>query len=304
MWSLYRRRRPGAPGWCSSDRSTSPEPPATGIVVAGRSPKRSSGGRSPAAIPSCSPSAWESFSLVVVEAWLAGKPVAGQRPLRADGRALRRSGGGLWFADYGDFEVTVDRLLGDPGSGASSALRGGLRPPALQLARHHRPLRRARRTDRETWPAQGTLGWHPWGERISEPAPPPGSRRSRGPRSTASARLDAIEARAHRAQAPVPGRPVYLGDHTALVATRWGAKMLVDTRDSLLAPWLLLDGLWEANVTGWLQSDPAPRRRLRRRRRQHRVLHPPRRPSGRKGARSWPSRPTRGWPSCCGATWS
>jgi FkbM family methyltransferase len=50
-----------------------------------------------------------------------------------------------------------------------------------------------------------------------------------------------------------PRGPLYLGDHTALVATRWGAKMLVDTRDSLLAPWLLLDGLWEANVTGWFQ---------------------------------------------------
>jgi FkbM family methyltransferase len=50
-----------------------------------------------------------------------------------------------------------------------------------------------------------------------------------------------------------PHGPVYLGDHTALVATRWGAKMLVDTRDSMVAPWLLLDGLWEANVTGWLQ---------------------------------------------------
>jgi FkbM family methyltransferase len=34
--------------------------------------------------------------------------------------------------------------------------------------------------------------------------------------------------------------------------------MLVDTRDSLLAPWLLLDGLWEANVTGWLQRTLRP----------------------------------------------
>jgi FkbM family methyltransferase len=51
-----------------------------------------------------------------------------------------------------------------------------------------------------------------------------------------------------------PAGPVYLGDHLALVATRWGAKLIVDTRDSLLAPWLLLDGLWESHVTGWLQT--------------------------------------------------
>ena len=51
-----------------------------------------------------------------------------------------------------------------------------------------------------------------------------------------------------------PSGPVYLGDHRALVATRWGAKMEVDTRDSLLAPWLLLDGLWESHVTGWMHD--------------------------------------------------
>jgi FkbM family methyltransferase len=67
-------------------------------------------------------------------------------------------------------------------------------------------------------------------------------------------RLDSIDGQlAALSQARWPHDPVYLGDHTALVATRWGAKMLVDTRDTLLTPWLLLDGLWETTVTGWLQ---------------------------------------------------
>lgn len=51
-----------------------------------------------------------------------------------------------------------------------------------------------------------------------------------------------------------PRGPLYFGDHTALVATRWGAKMLVDTRDAAIAPWLALDGLWEPHVTAWMQS--------------------------------------------------
>lgn len=51
-----------------------------------------------------------------------------------------------------------------------------------------------------------------------------------------------------------PHGPVYLGQGQALVATRWGAKMVVDTRDHLLAPWLLMDGLWESHATGWLQG--------------------------------------------------
>jgi FkbM family methyltransferase len=72
-------------------------------------------------------------------------------------------------------------------------------------------------------------------------------------------RLDAIEAglagiRSER----YPNGPLYFGDHTALVATRWGAKMLVDTRDAAISAWIVLDGLWETHVTGWLQQTLRP----------------------------------------------
>jgi FkbM family methyltransferase len=70
-----------------------------------------------------------------------------------------------------------------------------------------------------------------------------------------AARLDAMEARLDSMERAVrPNGPVYLGENRALVATRWGAKMVVDTRDSLLAPWLLMDGLWESHVTGWFHD--------------------------------------------------
>jgi FkbM family methyltransferase len=72
-------------------------------------------------------------------------------------------------------------------------------------------------------------------------------------------RLDAIESRLAGATTDrYPNGPVYFGDHTALVATRWGAKMLVDTRDAMVAPWLVLDGLWESTVTDWLQHTLQP----------------------------------------------
>jgi FkbM family methyltransferase len=69
-------------------------------------------------------------------------------------------------------------------------------------------------------------------------------------------RMEAIEARlaALPKDPTYPRGPLYFGDHTALVATRWGAKMLVDTRDAAIAPWLALDGLWEPHVTAWMQS--------------------------------------------------
>jgi FkbM family methyltransferase len=72
-------------------------------------------------------------------------------------------------------------------------------------------------------------------------------------------RLDAIESRLANAGVDrYPNGPVYFGDHTALVATRWGAKMLVDTRDAMVAPWLVLDGLWESTVTDWMQRTLQP----------------------------------------------
>jgi FkbM family methyltransferase len=71
-------------------------------------------------------------------------------------------------------------------------------------------------------------------------------------------RIDSLEARVAGLPGPAessyPRGPLYFGDHTALVATRWGAKMLVDTRDAAIAPWLVLDGMWEPHVTAWLQA--------------------------------------------------
>jgi FkbM family methyltransferase len=72
-------------------------------------------------------------------------------------------------------------------------------------------------------------------------------------------RLDIIEARLSGISVDrYPYGPVYMGDHTALVATRWGAKMLVDTRDAMISPWLILDGLWESHVTDWLHHTLRP----------------------------------------------
>jgi FkbM family methyltransferase len=69
-------------------------------------------------------------------------------------------------------------------------------------------------------------------------------------------RIGALEARLSSlpSDPTYPRGPLYFGDHTALVATRWGAKMLVDTRDAAIAPWLVLDGMWEPHVTAWMQS--------------------------------------------------
>lgn len=47
----------------------------------------------------------------------------------------------------------------------------------------------------------------------------------------------------------MPADCCYLGGHTALVRLKTGRKMYVDTRDTTVAPHLLLDGEWEKWVT-------------------------------------------------------
>ena len=59
------------------------------------------------------PSAYESFSLVLLEAWTLGVPVLVNASCAATMEHCHRSGGGLWFESFRSFEVAVDRLVGD-----------------------------------------------------------------------------------------------------------------------------------------------------------------------------------------------
>jgi glycosyltransferase involved in cell wall biosynthesis len=61
------------------------------------------------------PSFYESFSLVLAEAWALRKPAIVQgRSAVLEGQALR-SGGGLPYRGYAEFEAALDTLLGDEG---------------------------------------------------------------------------------------------------------------------------------------------------------------------------------------------
>ena len=59
------------------------------------------------------PSAYESFSLVLLEAWALGIPVLVNASCAATMEHCRASGGGLWFESYRSFEVAVERLVAD-----------------------------------------------------------------------------------------------------------------------------------------------------------------------------------------------
>jgi FkbM family methyltransferase len=74
-------------------------------------------------------------------------------------------------------------------------------------------------------------------------------------------RLEALEERVESLPDRIAERgpgPVYLGDHTALVKTRWGGMLLIDTRESVLGPALMLYGLWEIDITRWFEETLEP----------------------------------------------
>jgi glycosyltransferase involved in cell wall biosynthesis len=71
-----------------------------------------------------SPSANESFSLVLLEAWVAGIPALVNGRCAVTRAHCERSGGGLWFDDYAQFEAVVDRLTRDADLRAALAERG------------------------------------------------------------------------------------------------------------------------------------------------------------------------------------
>jgi glycosyltransferase involved in cell wall biosynthesis len=64
---------------------------------------------------SISPSALESFSLVVLEAWEQSVPVVVNATCDPTREHCERSGGGLWFGSYREFEAVLERLCADAG---------------------------------------------------------------------------------------------------------------------------------------------------------------------------------------------
>ena len=76
------------------------------------------------ALIAVSPSALESFSLVVIEAWVDQVPVVVNGACGPTREHCEQSGGGLWFSSYPEFEAVLDRLLADAELRALLGARG------------------------------------------------------------------------------------------------------------------------------------------------------------------------------------
>jgi glycosyltransferase involved in cell wall biosynthesis len=76
------------------------------------------------ALALCQPSLLESFSIVVMEAWLTGSPVLVHAGCAVTRDHCVAANGGLYFGDYFEFVEAVDLLLGDAALRARLAANG------------------------------------------------------------------------------------------------------------------------------------------------------------------------------------
>jgi glycosyltransferase involved in cell wall biosynthesis len=77
-----------------------------------------------AALALCQPSRLESFSIVMMEAWLAGTPVLVHGRCAVTREHCLVSGGGLFFEDYFEFAGALDVLLDRPDVGVGLGANG------------------------------------------------------------------------------------------------------------------------------------------------------------------------------------
>lgn len=62
----------------------------------------------------CQPSTHESFSIVIMESWLSGRPVLVHEDCAVTCAFAKESNSGLYFKDYWDFEGAIDYYLSHP----------------------------------------------------------------------------------------------------------------------------------------------------------------------------------------------
>ena len=73
----------------------------------------------------CQPSHNESFSLVIMESWLCGRPVLVHSQCAVTRDFARRANGGLYFRNYFEFEGCVQYILTHPEQARTMGQNGG-----------------------------------------------------------------------------------------------------------------------------------------------------------------------------------
>ncbi|HET6794990.1 MAG TPA: glycosyltransferase family 4 protein, partial [Acidimicrobiales bacterium] len=120
----YKRRRPGPLALVLAGQVVDRPPDDPDLFLTGPVDEATKWGLYAGSLGVVSPSAMESFSLLVVEGWTAGVPVIVNGRCPATVEHCRRSAGGLWFDGYAQFEAVLDRFTADADLRGRMADRG------------------------------------------------------------------------------------------------------------------------------------------------------------------------------------
>jgi len=132
----YKRRRPGPLRLIVTGPVGTAPPSHPEVIVTGAVPEGTKWDLLESAAALVSPSAHESFSLVLLESWLADTPVLANARCEPTRDHCLASRGGVTFADFADFTAAVDTIVGRADVAQAMAAAG---------ARYVQ--------DRYTWPA-------------------------------------------------------------------------------------------------------------------------------------------------------
>jgi glycosyltransferase involved in cell wall biosynthesis len=109
----YKEHRPGPLALALVGPVSSTIEPHPDVVVTGEVDEPTKWDLLRDAAAAVSPSAMESFSLAIMEAWEQSVPVVVNALCEPTRDHCAHSGGGLWFGSYRQFEVVIDRLVAD-----------------------------------------------------------------------------------------------------------------------------------------------------------------------------------------------
>jgi glycosyltransferase involved in cell wall biosynthesis len=124
FFRLYKERHPGPLALALVGPVAATIAPDDDIVVTGTVSEADKGDLVRDALVAVSPSALESFSLVVLEAWEQSVPVIVNATCDPTREHCERSGGGLWFGSFREFEVVLSTLHADARLRAFLGARG------------------------------------------------------------------------------------------------------------------------------------------------------------------------------------
>jgi glycosyltransferase involved in cell wall biosynthesis len=124
LFAAYKERHPGPLRLVLAGPVVEAPPEHPDIDVLGAVPETEKWALLEEAVALVSPSSYEAFSLAVAESWSARTPVVVNRACGATVEHCLRSGGGLPFAGFGEFEAILDLLTGDPEAARRLGTRG------------------------------------------------------------------------------------------------------------------------------------------------------------------------------------